>query len=119
MRLQVGASTGIMARAVVKINPSASLRVNVRAGTAGIEAEVGVLARFSEFNTGSLSVATGLQVSAGQLNLLGASQCRAAAHANVRHVPRALHGSCLKQPSNLGSLYLRAVHTWRTCCIAI
>eukprot|EP00891_Asterochloris_glomerata_P007811 jgi/Astpho2/7811/fgenesh1_pg.00117_%23_27_t len=59
--LQVGASTGIVARAVVKINPSASLRFNMRAGTAGIEAEVGVLARFSEFNTGSLSVATGLQ----------------------------------------------------------
>ena len=72
MSLQVGASTGIMARAVVKITPSASLRVNVRAGTAGVEAEVGVLARFSEFNTGSLSVATGLQVSANQLNLLGA-----------------------------------------------
>ncbi len=71
MRLQVGASTGIVARAVVKINPSASLRFNVRAGTAGIEAEVGVLARFSEFNTGSLSVATGLQVSANQLDLLG------------------------------------------------
>ncbi|KAK9907695.1 hypothetical protein WJX75_008271 [Coccomyxa subellipsoidea] len=59
-RIEVGATTGIQARCVWRVNESTSARVALRLGTTGVDLEVGGSQRISEFSTAGLAVAVGL-----------------------------------------------------------
>ena len=58
----MGAATALSARAVWRFSDKSSVRAVVRAGTSGIEVELGGAQRVSEFSTAGLGVSVGLMV---------------------------------------------------------
>lgn len=60
-RLEVGAATGLVCRAVRQLSAAATGRVSLKLSTAGVELDVGGTRRFSEVATAGCSVNVGLQ----------------------------------------------------------
>lgn len=78
-RLEVGAVTGVVCRAVHALgSPAATARLGLKLTTAGVELDVGGNRRFSEVATGGCVVSVGLQVCALAAAAAARSCCAAA-----------------------------------------
>lgn len=65
---QVGASTGVVAKAVWQATAALSLRASAKFGTMGMELELGGTQQITEFSSAGCAVMAGMQVQRPFLN---------------------------------------------------